>query len=122
MSTEDNKPDSRQLFGITLNMLRELMKQRGSDGVHHIQEHGGIPELCKKLNTSPNDGISATAADIDNRRALFGSNTIRSKPPKSFLRLVWEAMQDVTLIILEVAALVSLCLSFYIPHDGDSGV
>lgn len=33
------------------------------------------------------------------------------------MQLVWEALQDVTLIILEVAALVSLVLSFYQPHD-----
>ncbi|GIX93451.1 hypothetical protein CEXT_397121 [Caerostris extrusa] len=29
------------------------------------------------------------------------------KPPKTFLQLVWEALQDVTLIILQVAALIS---------------
>jgi Ca2+ transporting ATPase len=29
--------------------------------------------------------------------------------------LVWEALQDVTLIILQVAAVVSLALSFYKP-------
>jgi len=42
---------------------------------------------------------------------------IPPKPPKTFLQLVWEALQDVTLIILEVAALVSLGLSFYQPVD-----
>src|SRR5687767_11530615 len=49
--------------------------------------------------------------DLELRRQVFGSNVIPPKPPKTFLRLVWEALQDVTLIILEVAALVSLCLS-----------
>lgn len=33
------------------------------------------------------------------------------------MQLVWEALQDVTLIILEVAALVSLGLSLYTPAD-----
>lgn len=42
---------------------------------------------------------------------------IPPKPPKTFLQLVWEALQDVTLIILEIAALVSLGLSFYQPAD-----
>lgn len=36
------------------------------------------------------------------------------------MQLVWEALQDVTLIILEVAALVSLGLSFYQPQDSDA--
>jgi len=44
---------------------------------------------------------------------------IPPKPPKTFLQLVWEALQDVTLIILEVAALVSLGLSFYHPADDE---
>jgi len=44
---------------------------------------------------------------------VFGSNVIPPKPPKSFVQLVWEALQDVTLIILIVAAVISLGLSFY---------
>jgi len=43
---------------------------------------------------------------------VFGSNVIPPKPPKSFVELVWEAIQDVTLIILIVAAGISLALSF----------
>jgi Cation transport ATPase len=56
---------------------------------------------------------------MEHRRDTFGSNTIPPKPPKTFLTLVWEALQDVTLIILEIAALVSLGLSFYKPADED---
>ena len=37
------------------------------------------------------------------------------------LQLVWEALQDVTLIILEVAAVVSLGLSFYSPPAREGG-
>ena len=50
---------------------------------------------------------------------MFGENLIPPKKPKTFLQLVWEALQDVTLIILEVAAIVSLGLSFYQPEDAD---
>lgn len=56
-------------------------------------------------------GLSGSTKDIDHRRETFGSNTIPPKPPKAFWRLVWEALQDITLIILQVAALVSLLLS-----------
>ena len=44
---------------------------------------------------------------------------IPPKPPKTFLQLVWEALQDVTLIILEVAAIISLALAFYKPPAGE---
>lgn len=62
-------------------------------------------------------GLSGSKADLQHRREVFGSNLIPPKPPKTFLTLVWEALQDVTLIILEVAAVVSLGLSFYKPSD-----
>src|SRR6218665_1557150 len=60
-------------------------------------------------------GLSLSSSDIRRRTEVFGLNVIPPNPPKGFLRLVWEAIQDITLIILIVAALVSLCLSFYRP-------
>lgn len=69
-------------------------------------------------------GLSGSKADLQHRREVFGSNLIPPKPPKTFLTLVWEALQDVTLIILEVAAVVSLGLSFYKPSESadDPGI
>nr|XP_043069414.1 plasma membrane calcium-transporting ATPase 2 isoform X2 [Drosophila bipectinata] len=119
MATVDGRPAK---YGISLKQLRELMEHRGREGVTKIEEFGGIHELCKKLYTSPNEGLSGSKADEEHRRDTFGSNIIPPKPPKTFLTLVWEALQDVTLIILEVAALVSLGLSFYKPADEDAPV
>lgn len=65
-------------------------------------------------------GLSGNPADIERREAVFGKNFIPPKKPKTFLQLVWEALQDVTLIILEIAAIVSLGLSFYQPPEGDN--
>lgn len=58
-------------------------------------------------------------SDLSRRREVFGSNVIPPKPPKSFLQLVWEALQDITLIILMIAAVISLGLSFYHPFDDE---
>lgn len=65
-------------------------------------------------------GLSDNPADLEKRREVFGMNFIPPKKPKTFLQLVWEALQDVTLIILEIAAIISLGLSFYQPPGGDS--
>lgn len=67
----------------------------------------------------PSAGLSGQPADIEKRKTVFGQNFIPPKKPKTFLQLVWEALQDVTLIILEVAAIVSLGLSFYRPPDAE---
>lgn len=60
-------------------------------------------------------GLTGDATDLDKRKEVFGQNLIPPKKPKTFLQLVWEALQDVTLIILEIAAMISLGLSFYQP-------
>ena len=75
--------------------------------------------------------------ELERRREAFGANEIPPHPPKGFLQLVWEALQvgalpcrpdlkalrlqDVTLIILLVSAIVSLLLSFYRPPDDGGG-
>lgn len=117
MATIDGRPAQ---YGISLKQLRELMEHRGAEGITKIREAGGVQEICKKLYTGANEGLSGSKADTEHRRETFGSNVIPPKPPKTFLTLVWEALQDVTLIILEVAALVSLGLSFYSPEDEEA--
>jgi len=62
-------------------------------------------------------GLSGAEGDLRRRVEEFGRNEIPPKPPKSFLRLVWEALQDVTLIVLLIAAGLSLGLSFYHAPD-----
>ncbi|XP_056596420.1 plasma membrane calcium-transporting ATPase 1b isoform X2 [Triplophysa dalaica] len=105
-------------FGCTLKELRSLMELRGTDGLQRIQEcYGDVQELCSRLKSSPTEGLSGDPDDIARRKEQFGKNFIPPKKPKTFLQLVWEALQDVTLIILEVAAIISLGLSFYRPPD-----
>ncbi|XP_032827422.1 plasma membrane calcium-transporting ATPase 2-like isoform X1 [Petromyzon marinus] len=123
--------DAEGGFGVTVRELRDLMEMRGAEAMAHMAErYGGsgagggagdaVVGMCRRLQTSPVDGLSGDEEDLVRRRAVFGENVIPPKRPKSFLALVWEALQDVTLIILEVAALVSLGLSFYQPPGSDS--
>ncbi|XP_039571304.1 plasma membrane calcium-transporting ATPase 3-like [Passer montanus] len=103
-------------FGLALPELRALMELRGPEALLRLQRDlGGVPGLCRRLRTSPTDGLSEAPPELERRRRAFGRNWIPPRRPKSFAALVWEALQDVTLVILEVAALVSLGLSFYAP-------
>ncbi|XP_051975928.1 plasma membrane calcium-transporting ATPase 1b isoform X1 [Xyrauchen texanus] len=107
-------------FGCTIKELRSLMELRGADGLQRIQEcYGDVQGLCSRLKSSPVEGLSGHSDDIARRKEEFGNNVIPPKKPKTFLQLVWEALQDVTLIILEVAAIISLGLSFYRPPDAE---
>ncbi|XP_047203445.1 plasma membrane calcium-transporting ATPase 3b isoform X1 [Girardinichthys multiradiatus] len=108
-------------FGVTVKELRELMELRGGDALQKIQEgYGDTEGLCQRLQSSTTDGISGDPADLERRCQTFGQNFIPPKKPKTFLELVWEALQDVTLIILEAAAIISLGLSFYQPPGKES--
>ncbi|XP_028905950.1 plasma membrane calcium-transporting ATPase 2 isoform X5 [Ornithorhynchus anatinus] len=110
-------------FGCTLEELRSLMELRGTEAVVKIKEtYGDTEGLCRRLKTSPIEGLPGTAPDLEKRKQIFGQNFIPPKKPKTFLQLVWEALQDVTLIILEIAAIISLGLSFYHPPgEGNEG-
>ncbi|XP_036188070.1 plasma membrane calcium-transporting ATPase 2 isoform X3 [Myotis myotis] len=103
-------------FGCTLEELRSLMELRSTEAVVKIKEtYGDTEAICRRLKTSPIEGLPGTAPDLEKRKQIFGQNFIPPKKPKTFLQLVWEALQDVTLIILEIAAIISLGLSFYHP-------
>ncbi|KAM9095724.1 plasma membrane calcium-transporting ATPase 2 isoform 1-T4 [Sarcophilus harrisii] len=110
-------------FGCTMEELRSLMELRGTEAVVKIKEtYGDTEGICRRLKTSPVEGLPGTAPDLDKRKQIFGQNFIPPKKPKTFLQLVWEALQDVTLIILEIAAIISLGLSFYHPPgEGNEG-
>ncbi|XP_068454588.1 plasma membrane calcium-transporting ATPase 3b isoform X1 [Clinocottus analis] len=108
-------------FGVTVTELTELMELRGPDALQKIQESYGDTEgLCQRLQSSTTEGLSGDPADMERRSQTFGQNFIPPKKAKTFLELVWEALQDVTLIILEAAAIISLGLSFYQPPGKES--
>ncbi|XP_043936346.1 plasma membrane calcium-transporting ATPase 3 isoform X4 [Protopterus annectens] len=108
-------------FGCTLQELRSLMELRGAEALQKIHDsYGDVNGLCRRLKTSPTEGLSGNPADLEKRKQIYGMNFIPPKKPKTFLQLVWEALQDVTLIILEIAAIISLGLSFYQPPGEES--
>lgn len=107
-------------YGASMQQLRDLMEVRGGEAITRIKEQfKDANGICQALKSDPNRGLSGEDRDLQERREVFGANVIPPKPPKTFLELVWEALQDVTLIILEVAAIISLLLAFYQPPEDE---
>lgn len=77
-------------------LLRPLPSAVGPAPLGTIPERPLGQPLCT-LST----GLPGTAPDLEKRKQIFGQNFIPPKKPKTFLQLVWEALQDVTLIDLE---------------------
>lgn len=68
--------------------------------------HGGVGGLERKLLVSLENGVPSS--EITRRQKLFGLNRFVEKPSRPFWMYVWEALQDLTLLILMVCAVVSI--------------
>lgn len=102
---------------ITIADLTGLMKCRGVEAKEHLLGMGGLHALVRKLHTSTEKGITGFPEDIEHRKKVFGSNVIPAKPPKTFLEFLVDAFKDTILIILMVAAVVSLLLGIFAPEN-----
>lgn len=103
---------------ISVRDLTLLMEHRGHEARDYLNSNfGGVQKLIHKLHTSSERGIGGFADDLENRKKVFGYNFIPPKPPKTFLQFLIDAFKDTILIILTVAAVVSLLLGIFAPED-----
>jgi magnesium-transporting ATPase (P-type) len=75
---------------------------------------GGIKGLESRLKTDHLNGLSATdLTDLSNRRAVYGRNEFPEPDRQSWLGMFLESFEDTTLIVLIVAAVVSLAVGLW---------
>jgi Ca2+-transporting ATPase len=77
---------------------------------------GGVKAVIAALDVEPSKGLPTSG--VDARRERFGANRFPEVPPRSFWSFVWDAMQDMTLVVLALAAGVSFVGLITDPHDG----
>ncbi|CAH8279961.1 unnamed protein product [Arabidopsis lyrata] len=94
-------------FGITPEQLVIMSKDHNTAS---LEQYGGAQGLSNLLKTNPEKGISGDDDELLKRKTVYGSNTYPRKKGKGFLRFLWDACHDLTLIILMVAAVASLAL------------
>ncbi|CAL9112259.1 unnamed protein product [Musa textilis] len=94
-------------FGIGEEQLTKMTRDHDFSA---LQNYGEVKGLSNLLKTDLDGGISADDVDILHRRNVFGANTYPQKKGRSFWVFLWEACQDLTLIMLMVAAVLSLVL------------
>lgn len=92
-------------FGLDQTDLIELVKDKN---LSHLQELGGPVGVSTSLGSHPEHGVRSDDEDIARRKEAFGSNTYRKPPAKSFFYFVWQAFQDLTIVILLFCAALSL--------------
>lgn len=90
-------------FGINPDDIASIV--RGHD-YKKLKLIGGVEGAASKLSVSVDEGVSEKS--INTRQQIYGFNRYTEKPAKTFLMFVWEALHDLTLIILMVCAIVSI--------------
>eukprot|EP00798_Chlamydomonas_sp_ICE-L_P028567 gene28567-31727_t len=100
-------PSSSQSFGITSQELSKIVQDAFEErGV--IKNHDGS-SLSALVRSSTQKGISAV--DVAARQATFGCNKLPPPGKVTFWQLVWDALQDSTVVLLICAGAASLLLS-----------
>jgi len=102
-----NLATASRSFPIELEKLNTL--NRDHDSVL-LQEIGGVKGLSDLLKSNLEKGVSPNEDELLQRKNVYGSNTYPRKKRKNILRFVFEACQDLTLVILMIAAAISLTL------------
>ncbi|XP_052172651.1 calcium-transporting ATPase 4, plasma membrane-type-like isoform X2 [Diospyros lotus] len=90
-------------FRIHPNELASFLRSHSFEGLEFI---GGVKGVSAKVNVSLDEGVKSSELPI--RQKIYGFNRYTEKPSKSFWMFVWEALHDITLIILIVCAVVSV--------------
>ncbi|KAL1534313.1 P-type Ca(2+) transporter [Salvia divinorum] len=95
----------REYFpGVNRSKLAKLVRERNRD---HLDELGQVQGLASELETDVSKGIEAGTEAISIRQLTFGSNRMQL-PSSKMLGIVLETFKDPILVVLFLAASLSL--------------
>ena len=112
-----NNQEKDKYFEIDAIELENLMgkyKERGND-FNDLKyfETKSVNQLILELKTNTETGLK----DFEKREEVFGSNKVFVEPVPPFCSYVWEALKDLMVRILIVAAIVSIVLGCTFSDD-----
>jgi P-type Ca2+ transporter type 2C len=99
-------------FGITLDALKNLVLEKDAAAITPL---GGPTGLAAHLHSDVERGIESSQAAL--ARTAFGINQLPDKKLKSFLAHLIDALSDVVLIALIIAAVVTIVFGAAVTKD-----
>ncbi|KZV57852.1 calcium-transporting ATPase 11, plasma membrane-type-like [Dorcoceras hygrometricum] len=105
LGIENGLPEEALLAGFNVHPDK-IANIVASYDIKTLRKLKGVEGLANRLNVTLDKGVNSN--DVDIRKHIYGANRYTEKPSKSFLMFVWEALQDLTLIILIICAVVSI--------------
>ncbi|KAG6839792.1 hypothetical protein C0991_011647 [Blastosporella zonata] len=89
-------------------------KEKGRrGGMDALPRHQTIEKEEDEKRKIPEPSETVLSASMDERRRVYGPNIIPSRPSKYLLSLMWQALTDKVLILLSIAAIISLVLGLF---------
>ncbi|KAF9202331.1 hypothetical protein BGZ49_007493 [Haplosporangium sp. Z 27] len=129
-TTVNNSNDSP--FSLDPDQLMQLIDPKS---IETLESYGGVEGVIVALHADPTSGLSTTnkplnsvvsdnekdnahisptsSVTIEDRERHFGRNVLPAHKPKTIFQLMWMALQEKILILLLVAAVVSVALGVY---------
>ncbi|KAB1202866.1 putative calcium-transporting ATPase 13, plasma membrane-type [Morella rubra] len=103
---EDSSGDKPETFlDVDPKTLSDMVKDKNFES---LSQFGGVKEIARILKIDVKDGFNGSVVDIIQRKNVFGANEYEKAPAKGFLRFLFEAFKDTTIIILLACAILSL--------------
>jgi Ca2+-transporting ATPase len=103
---EDSPPDETvTLLTVDPKELGDMVRDKNSES---LSQFGGAKKVALILETDVKKGIKGDEADLNQRKNIFGANKYKKPPAKRFIRFVFDAFKDTTILILLACAVLSL--------------
>ncbi|GAM26334.1 hypothetical protein SAMD00019534_095090 [Acytostelium subglobosum LB1] len=97
-----------EVYDINGNDLQDLVNLPKDP--KQLEAIGGVNGLAQKLRSSTTDGLQKNANALSSRAETFGKNVLPDPPMDSLFTIMKDTLKDETLIILIIAAVVSIIL------------
>jgi len=94
------------------NQKKEVVAREVKEDLSITWHAMSTEDVLKKLNTAYQDGLSSEEAA--RRLEKYGPNQLVEKPRPGFFQLVWEQLKSFVIMLLVVAAVISLLLGEYV--------
>ena len=120
--TKQNRvqPMTTSKFTVDAHDLSNIMDPKANR--EFFDKCGGTEAIAKLLHTDLSKGLTGDPADLAERVAYFGGNYFAEKKLPSYISLVFDSLQDTTIIMLIICASIGLILDLTISTDHEGSV
>ncbi|KAF9281824.1 hypothetical protein BGZ68_006408 [Mortierella alpina] len=103
------------LRGLHADPVKGLSTVGGSKSLDKVVTDAGEKVDTPESLTTPYQlgNVDTAAVSMEDRQQYFGRNVLSKRKPKNIFQLMWIALQEKILILLLIAAIVSIALGIY---------